>query len=243
MAGVPKKPEEIFAEFTADFQKLFGSDLLSVCLYGSGARHDYVPGKSDINFLVVLTEEGINGLKKVFPILPRWRKRRVAIPLVMTKSFMASSMDVYPIEFLNMKRNYVPVFGEDVLAEMAFDRKALRLQVERELKGKTLLLRMRYLGTEGKSDRLESLIKESITAFISIFNALLYMAGVEIPKGRAEVVQAAAKAFAISPEAFLKCVQIREGRGSFAPSEMEDIFQGYLKELVRLTDIVDKMNV
>jgi len=93
----------------------------------------------------------------------------------MTKAFIDSSLDCYPVEFLNMKRCYVLVFGEDVLGGLAFDKSALRLQVERELKGKLLLLRTRYLETEGKGRRVEDLIKESVTAFIAVFNALLYL--------------------------------------------------------------------
>jgi hypothetical protein len=243
MAKAPKKPEEIFAEFTSDFQKIFGAHLISISLYGSGAREDYAPGKSDLNFLIVLSEEGIGDLKKVHAVLPKWRKKRVAIPLIMTKSFILSSLDSYPIEFLNMKRHYVPVFGEDVLKELAFNRSSLRLQAERELKGKILLLRARYLETEGKEDRIKDLIRESITAFVSIFNALLYLKGMDIPKGRSEVVRAVSGTFSVNAEAFLKCVEMKEGRGQFPSSEMEGIFESYLRELVLLTEKVDRMDV
>jgi len=243
MAKAPKKPEEIFAGFTSDFQKLFGSHLISISLYGSGAREDYVPGKSDLNFLIVLSEEGIGDLKKVHDVLPKWRKRRVAVPLIMTKAFIFSSLDSYPIEFLNMQRHYVPVFGEDVLKELAFSRSSLRLQVERELKGKILLLRARYLGTEGKDDRIRDLIAESITAFISIFNALLYMKGVDIPKGRSEVVRALSGTVSVEADALMKCVEIKEGRKKFPLSEMESLFENYLRELVLLTDKVDRMEL
>jgi len=243
MAKAPKKPEEIFSEFTADFQKIFGAHLISISLYGSGAREDYVPGKSDLNFLIILSEEGIGDLKKVHAVLPKWRKRRVAIPLIMTKAFILSSLDSYPIEFLNMKRHYVPVFGEDILKGLTFSKSALRLQAERELKGKILLLRVRYLETEGKEDRIKDLIRESITAFVSIFNALLYLKGMDIPKGRSEVVRAVSGTFSVNAGAFLKCVEIKEERGRASLSEMEKIFENYLGELALLTDRVDRMDV
>jgi hypothetical protein len=243
MARVPKKPEEIFEEFTADVRKIYGTDLLSISLYGSGARQDYVPGKSDLNFLIVLTEEGMDDLRKAFKILPKWKKRRVAIPLFMTRAFILSSLDCYPVEFLNMKRHYVLVFGEDILKELAFNKSALRLQAERELKGKILLLRTRYLETEGKGNRIEALIRESITAFLSIFNALLYLKGMEIPHGRGETVRAIAEAFDVSADAFLRCVDIKESRVRFADSEMEKILLDYLKDLVFLSDIVDRMEI
>jgi hypothetical protein len=243
MARAPKKPEEIFADFTSDFQKVYGSHLISISLYGSGAREDYVQGKSDLNFLIVLSEEGIGDLKKVHDVLPGWRKRHVAIPLIMTKAFILSSLDSYPIEFLNMKRHYVPVFGEDVLKGLTFNRSSLRLQAERELKGKILLLRARYLGTEGKDDRIRDLVVESITAFISIFNALLYLKGMDIPKGRSEVVRAVSGTFSVNADALLKCVEIKEGRKKIPLSEMESLFEHYLKELVVLSEAVDRMEI
>jgi hypothetical protein len=243
MAKAPKKPKEIFTELTSDFQEIFGAHLISISLYGSGAREDYAPGKSDLNFLIVLSEEGIGDLKKVHAVLPKWRKRRVAIPLIMTKAFILSSLDSYPIEFLNMKRHYVPVFGEDVLKELAFGRSSLRLQAERELKGKILLLRARYLETEEKEDRIKDLIRESITAFVSIFNALLYLMGMDIPKGRSEVVRAVSGTFSVNAEAFLKCVEIKEDRGRAPLSEMEKVFENYLNELVVLSDRVDRMEI
>jgi predicted nucleotidyltransferase len=242
MAKIPKKPEEVFAEFTADFRQAFGPDLVSITLYGSGARHDYIPGKSDINFLVVLSEEGINSLEKAFGVLPGWRKKRVAVPLFMTKSFILSSVDSYPIEFFNMKRHYIQVFGEDVLKDLVFSKPFLRLQSERELKGKLLLLRTRYLETEGKVDRIEHLIRESITAFISIFNALLVLKDAQIPHGRSEVVKALAEVFAFNPEPLLRCVGIKEGRKA-AATEVESVFRDYLKELALLADLVNGMEL
>ncbi|GAI77948.1 unnamed protein product, partial [marine sediment metagenome] len=46
MGKIPKKPEEIFSEITDDFKRLFGNDLISITLYGSGAGDNYIPEKS-----------------------------------------------------------------------------------------------------------------------------------------------------------------------------------------------------
>jgi hypothetical protein len=57
-------------------------------------------------------------------------------PLFLTRSDLSSSLDSYPIEFLNMKNRYRLVYGEDVLQKLSFNPLAVRLQIERELKGK-----------------------------------------------------------------------------------------------------------
>jgi len=63
----------------------------------------------------------------------------------LTKADIDSSLDTFPIEFLNIKRNYTVVFGEDILEGLAFEKEFIRMQCERELKGKLLLLRAEYV--------------------------------------------------------------------------------------------------
>ena len=238
-----KNPEEIFSEITDDFKKVFGEDIISIILYGSGAGDDYIPEKSDLNFLVVLSEEGIDNLDLVIDTVSRWRKKHVATPLFVTKTYINSSLDSYPIEFLNMQQNHITVFGEDVLKELSLEPSLLRLQCERELKGKILHLREGFLETEGKEKRIRALIKISLTAFISIFKALLYLEEVKIPNSRREVIKFVAEEFGINSDVFLKCVDIKEDKGNFSSSEINEIFKAYLTEVKRLSEIVDKLDV
>ena len=47
---------EVFAKnFANDVQNIFGNEVVSIALYGSAARGDYHPKKSDVNFLIILT--------------------------------------------------------------------------------------------------------------------------------------------------------------------------------------------
>jgi len=108
------KPEEMFSNITEDYKKIYGDDLTSIILYGSAAGKDYRPGKSDLNFIIVLSEEAIDRLGEAVETVSRWRKKNVATPLFMTKSYISSSLDSYPLEFLNMRNGYVLVYGEDV---------------------------------------------------------------------------------------------------------------------------------
>lgn len=243
MARVPKKPEEIFTEITENYQQTFGVHLLSIILYGSGAGEDYIPGKSDLNFLVILTDQGIEKLDRILETVARWRKRNVAIPLFMTRSYLQGAQDSYPVEFLNMKRRYIVVFGADVLAELTFDPCHIRLQLERELRGKLLHLRSGYIATGGNARRIRELITVSLTAFVSLFSALLYLKNIEIPHGKREVITAAGKSFGIDTSIFLKCEEIRRKTDRLTPVEVQAVFQDYMKEVSRLCDQIDRMEV
>lgn len=243
MAKAPKTPQEIFPEILADLKEAYGEGLQAVILYGSGARGDYVAGKSDINFLVVLAEDAADDLEKILPVIPKWRKRAVATPVIMTKALIASSVDVYPVEFLNMKRHYEVAYGEDVLKGLDFERRTLRLQCERELKGKLLLLRTGFLETAGKAEELQRLLAASITAFLSVFNALLHLQGKEAPRGRREIVKAAAGLYGIEPEPFLQCIDLREGKKDIPLAGLKGTFRSYTAQIEKLIRAVDGLAV
>lgn len=240
MARRPKHPQEIFAEITADYRRVFGGGLVSLILYGSAAGPDYVPGRSDLNFLVVLDGAAMDGLERAFGLVGRWKKRGVAIPLFMTKTDIASSLDVYPIEFLTMKEHHIRVDGEDVLAGLAFDREHLRLQLERELKGKTLLLRGHYLETEGRAKAVRELIRVSVTAMISLFHGLLFLKALPIPAGRREIVRAAAEHFAFPADVFLTALDIHTGTDRLSERDVQALFRGYLGAIQALCTQIDQ---
>jgi hypothetical protein len=243
MAKIPKKPEEIFVEITKEYQEVFGTDLISIILYGSGAGQDYVAGKSDLNFLITLTDRGIERLDGLLEIIARWRKRNVAIPLFMTHSDITGSRDAYPIEFLNMKRHYILVSGKDVLSDLVFDPCHVRLQLERELRGKLLHLRSGYLATEGSARKIRELIRLSLTAFVSLFSALLFLKKVNIPHGNREVITAAGTAVGIDVAVFLTCEEIRRKKDRLSSDEVKAIFRDYLKQVSSLCEQIERMEV
>jgi hypothetical protein len=210
-------------------------------VYGSAATGSYVKGKSDINLLVVLTEAGINRLDAAFDTVKYWKKRKIATPLMMTKPFIETSLDSYPIEFLNMKNSHILVYGENILGNLAFQAADLRLQIEREIKGKIILLRQGYLETEGSARQLRQLIRNSFTAFVSIFNALLYLKKEKVPQTRRETIKEICNLFALDIKVFESCSDIKEGKDKFASQEIIDIFKKYLQEVEKIGIIVDEL--
>jgi len=239
MAKIPDQPQDIFAPLTQDYLQAFGKDLVSLMLYGSAAGGSYVKGKSDINILVVLTPEGINQLDKALVLVKTWRKRNVAVPLVMTKVFIESSLDSYPIEFLNMKNNSVLIYGENVLAALTFQQQDLRLQIERELKAKILLLREGYLESEGSVRFLRNLIGKSLTAFVSIFNALIFLKTGAVHHKKIETIKEMSNTFQLSEQVFLSCFSIKEGTDKLSSAEVILLFKKYVSEVEKICLAVD----
>ena len=243
MAKIPQKPEEVFEEFTQDYQGVFGDDLKSILLYGSGARGEYVPKKSDLNFLIVLTEKAMDRIRGAFPLIRKWRKRRVNIPLFLTEAYIASSLDTFPVEFLNFRESHRLVFGKDILAELSFNKENIRLQCERELKGKLLLLREAFLDSEGRTKELGQVSSASLTAFLSQFRALLYLRDTKIPEHNKELVSATAKEIGFDESPFIEVLKVRQGKGKIQHDAMEGMIERYLKAVQELWKKVDQLEI
>ncbi|MBW1998896.1 MAG: hypothetical protein JRJ29_13155, partial [Deltaproteobacteria bacterium] len=193
MGKAPKDPREIFQEITKDYKDLFGDELISMILYGSGAGSEYRPGKSDINFMIVLSEEGIGRLDRAFKTVSKWRRRNVSVPLFVTEHYVDTSLDTFPVEYLNFQHNYVLVYGKDILKDLSFRTEFLRLQCEREVKGKLLLLRESFLESTGRPRELKEVISQSLSAFIALFRALLFLKGEDMSGDRRQVLASTCK--------------------------------------------------
>ncbi len=240
MAKKPHSPQEIFEEFTNEVKQLFDKELKSIILYGSGARGEYQPKKSDINFLVVLTKDGIGQLAKAMSLTKKWAKQNVATPLFLTEGYIHSSLDAFPIEFLNMKKYHQVVYGNDPLESLDIAEKDLRLRCEEQVKGKLLHLREDFLLTRGKKRLLEQLISITVPTFVSIFTALLDLKKVEVPTLKREVFLKTADEFELDRSVFERVINVREKQVKLDKSALLHLTEQYIEQIRRLANIVDQ---
>jgi hypothetical protein len=232
-------PKTIFSEVTDDFKAIFRDDLVSIILYGSAAGQDFQPGLSNINFMVVLTENGIEHIDQAFGVVTKWRRRGVALPLFLTEAYVRRSLDVFPIEYLGFQRHHVLVFGKEILKDLEFKAEFIRLQCEREVKGKLLLLREAFMESSGKPKALKAILKEAFPALIAIFEALLHLRGDAIPPTRRKIIRAAAGSFDIKAGVFEVVLDIRRGSSRLRDGEVVPLFKDFLNEIQRLSNRID----
>ena len=228
-------------DITDDYKALYGDDLVSIILYGSATGKDFQPGKSDINFMIVLTEDGIEHLDRAFDLVSKWRKKGVAVPLFLTEEYVKTSLDVFPMEYLSFRNNHIQVFGKVILKDLEFNPEFLRLQCEREIKGKLLLLRKAFIETSGKAKALKGLIKQALPALMAIFEALLYLKSVAVPKERREIVRAVADAFDLEGDVFEGLLAIKEERSKISDEESLNLFKRCLREMKKLSKLVNSL--
>ena len=241
MAGKINSPEKVFQEFTDNLKACFGESLKSIVLFGSAAREDYDPKRSDINFLVVMDDNSPSELAKVLPYLSKWRKKRISTPLFLTAGYIESALDTYPVEFFNMKSSYRVLFGEDVLESIIFDPEDIRHQCERELRGKLLHLWQSFLETGGKARFLPGLASQSLKAFVPVFRAILYLVDKPSTGSKESVIREVADHFDLDHSLFDELIGIASKKKKASQEKITALYDHYTEAIERLTNEVDSM--
>jgi len=203
--------------------KIGCENIVSIILYGSATGEDYIPGRSDINLLIVVKDIDFGHLRAIIPIVLKGIKRRIPPPLIVHPSYIERSVDVFPIEFLEIRDTRVIIYGEDLLANVEPTREQLRLECEEKIKGQLLTIRSAYIEHGNSPKTLRNLLIR------------------QPPMSRDAVINNVVEQFnLIDADTFRKLLQLRQGV-SFTSTELINLFESYHRELEKLADIADSI--
>ena len=167
------------------------------------------------------------------------RSKRIAAPLFLTKEYIQSSLDVFPVEFLDMKENHVVVFGEDTLGSLTIEGRHLRLFLEEQLKGKLIRVRQGFLENGLDLKAVRSLLKQSLNSLLPIFRNLLRLKNITPPIDKFEIITQCCHAFGLSASVFEQIYDEVTGKKKIIPAHLAVIFEQYLCLWETLIERVD----
>ena len=234
-------PEKLISEFVERMRAAAGMNLLAAILYGSAAAGDYVADYSDVNLLCVLGETSFAAIEALAPAIEWWGKQKHRAPLLMSAEEMRRSADVFSIEFLDMRRHYRVLWGEDVLKSLEIPMRLHRAQVEYELREKTILLRQRLLIVAGNAEAKWELLLRSLPAFGTLFRHALIALGDAGAGSKREVAVALAGKLGIDASVFGELLNTRERKSDQKAAKVDEMFARYLTLVEQVTAAVDKM--
>jgi hypothetical protein len=231
-------------ELAHEMERVYGEDLKAVVLYGSAVGTDYSKRFSDFNVFCVLREVTPAALAKSSGVLRRWMKRGNPAPHFFDPAYIDRSLDVFPLEFLDMKDRHETLVGRDPLEGIEVDRKNLRHQCESEFKGKLIHLRTYYAANCGKPKMLARMMVEAFPTFLAAMRGVLWLLGERAPADARAVVELVGNRVDINPTIFYDIIEIRRGE-SLLPrgEEAASAFERYLTEIEALTRFVDELQV
>ena len=234
-AGVPEK----MARFVDKVKAAYAERLLGVLVYGSAARGAYVPKRSNVNLLVALERVGPAELAEYRKIRAAAERPPLATPLFLDPTYVRYSTDTFPLEFLDIRSFNVLLSGHNILEGINIDPNHLRLELEREIKGKLLLARQAYLESDGDEGRLLSILSRSFNSLRVIFFGIVYLREKRVVRDVGDLVKRVCEHFGLDPTVLLEIGRARAGEIKVSKAEMEKLFFDYLEELDRMADKVD----
>ncbi|MGH9915889.1 MAG: hypothetical protein ACRD63_11455, partial [Pyrinomonadaceae bacterium] len=121
-----------FQHLIDDLKASHGDNLSGVVLYGSTATGDRVKGHSDYNLLIALNRITPDDLRSAQAPVREWQRQGNALPTYFTVEELRDGADVFPIEFNQMARARIILYGADPFAGLNISNANLRHQTEYE---------------------------------------------------------------------------------------------------------------
>jgi hypothetical protein len=211
----------------------------SIYITGSAITEDIHEERSDVNSIVMLKEMDLKFLEMLAPLGKKYGKHKVAAPLIMTPDYVSTSLDVFPVEFLNIKLIHSTVYGDDIFTDIEINRMDLRYQCERELKVKLIWLRQGYLSSLGDRKILAENFARSITGHIPLFRGLIVLLGKQPPAEHGNVISSLAEAANINTDIFARVLAMKHAKSKPTIEELNTIFEDYYTATAKLGRIVD----
>ncbi len=236
---IPDNVRKMIDRFVDNLKNIYGDGLISVTLYGSAASGEFAGRSSNINLAIVLNDASIRSLKKAGRLVTSG-KFSLINPFFFTEEYIARSIDVFPIEFLDMKENHFILHGKDVFGSLQIDLKNLRFQCEQELKAKIINIKKMYLKTRGKSF-LRDLLFKSATSSLHIMRNLIRLKG-KIPSYKKEYIpDEISREFMVDCSGLKKILDAKSKKVRLNAEEIDGLFDQLVNTLESVTDKLDRL--
>lgn len=201
-------------------KEILGDNLVSLVEYQTG---------TDVTHLAVCRDLDFETLQKL--------KQLEEIPLLLTKKELVDGVDVFPIEFLNIRQHHTILHGEDFLKDIHVSKEHLRHQLEFEIRSKLIHLRGEYLQYKDKD--LEALILAAVPTLAPLLGALLYLKNLQ---DTPDMFTAVSDGYGVDTHVLKDIYDIRRNDAQFR-EDRDQYIRSLIKILSDIGEIVDEHEV
>ena len=208
---------EAIHDLDTDLRTIFGVRLQSLAVYGATGTLE-----GPVATLVVVGSVTVADLRDCAERLPAWRQRGLATPLILEADEFGRSLDAFPFEFGAILADHEVVSGPNPFAGLSIAPADLRRACEVQARSHLLHLREGFLETEGRNERLASLVAHSAAPLAALLKNVGRMAQAPVPGA------ALARVAELAPN------------GTISSDEARRLFGDYLTAMDALVDALDR---
>ena len=236
--NVPSEIQQLLQRYVKETTALLGEQLDGILLYGSAVRGEFLPGRSNINLLLMLSGYDRDALKRYAKTHKRWSREQFVVPLVLTEADLTQPGTVFPLEYLEIQEQHRVLWGRDPFIGLHIDRAHLGYQVQQGLQANLVRLRQRFIEGGGTEEAITMLLPLSLTALLPCLRGLQRLAG-QPPLFQSDALLTGIQTMTgIDVTGFSEVLHLKRGIITPGPVEVPRLFDRYAANLDALIRLV-----
>jgi hypothetical protein len=228
--GLPEDTQTLLRAYAKEVKSVFGDRLEGLLIYGSAVRGEFLPGRSNLNIIMLLSSYEAATLQLYAPVHKRWSKEQIVVPLFLTEEELGRTSSVFPLEFLEIQDYHRVLGGRDPFVGFHVNTDRLHGQVVQELAAHVLRLRQRYVEGGGQDDAVTILLPIAITSTIPLLRGAQRILGRPV-SGQSDAVLSDMAGYLKSDlRGFRDALLLKRGQITPGPAEIPRLFDRYLRD-------------
>ena len=221
-----------------DLRNVFGDRLRSVVAYGPHIDgHQATP----LTCLALVTNHGVSDFEACARHTARWRRHRIAAPLVLSETEFHTSLDAFPLEYGEIIRTHQRVYGSDPFDRVTIAPADLRRACETQIKSHLVHLREGFLESGGEPAAVADLVEASAPAFTALLRHVAWLVGSPV-RERLAATRVGARAAEL-PDGLVTDLIALEQKPGMRAGDLARLFPEYLQAVEQLARTVDSWRV
>ena len=237
--GLPDEYLQQLRAYVKDVQRLYGDALDGVLLYGSAVRGEFLPGRSNLNIVLIVKSARADQLKKYGAVHRRWAKEQVVVPLFVTLADLPAMSLVFPLEYLEIQEQHRLLAGQDPFVGFKVDQRHLLAEVLQSLRGNLLRVRQRFIEGGGSEEAITILLPLSLTAMLPVLRGVQRLLGRPVLSQGEPLLKDFETFLSIDLSGLRDAWLLKRGQISPGQKEIPRLMERYLESLERLVQTVE----
>lgn len=227
----------------APVREKLNENFLSAYITGGALHEGFDPEHRHVNVLVVTQDLPVGRLDVIAGGLTHTTKPPHIDPMFLTMQQVQRSLDVFPIEWLDLKERHWVLEGVDLFDTVDVPQTYLRLQVEQELRGKHLRLVQEYITGAAHPERLHGALARLASGFHTLFRSLIRLHDEAAPPSLERTIARVAELYDLDAQALGGAHRMRAQRRRPSADETRATYRSFLAQVERLVAAVDGLHV
>ncbi|MCP9463458.1 MAG: hypothetical protein NNA25_01510 [Nitrospira sp.] len=238
--GLPDETRKLLQSYVEDVVNALGDGLEAVLLYGSAVRKDFLPGRSNLNVLLVTTSCELSVLKRYVPVHAKWNKEQIVVPLFLTAEELRVAAVVFPLEWWDIADSHRVLWGNDPFVGYDADSRYLAGEVLQGLRGNLVRLRQRAVEGGATGEAVTILLCLSITSLLPVLRGVQRLLNRSVAFEGESVLSDLEGCLEIDLAALREVWLLKKGHRTPGRHEVPRLLDRYLESLGRLAGTVER---